>query len=335
MQLPSVFHNVKRILVTGADGFIGSHLVEKLLSLGVPVRAMVYYNSFNYWGHLEEFYRSYPKGQLEIVTGDIRDAYFCRKAVEGVDVVFHLAALIPIPYSYIAPQSYIQTNVMGTLNMLLASRDVNVYRFIHTSTSEVYGTAQYVPIDEKHPLNPQSPYAATKLASDKLALSFYMSFDMPVVVARPFNTFGPRQSARAVIPTIISQALKSNQLKLGDITTERDFNFVSDTVDGLLSVAGSEELLGQEVNIGSGCAHKISDVIEIVSKILGKDLDVVLDPNRLRPDKSEVRLLLCDASKLRQYTGWSAKVSFEEGIRITVEWMKAHILDYKSDIYNV
>ncbi len=323
-----------KVLVTGADGFIGSHLVEKLLSLGYKVRALSYYNSFNYWGHLEEFYREYPE-QLEVVSGDVRDPGLCRKICEGIEVVFHLAALIPIPYSYIAPHSYVQTNVEGTLNMLVAARDLGVRRFVHASTSEVYGTAQYTPIDEKHPLNPQSPYAATKLGADKMALSFYMSFDLEVVVVRPFNTYGPRQSARAVIPTVILQALEGNQIKLGNVDTARDFNYVSDTVEGIILAGLSDNLLGEEVNIGSGKAYKVREIVELVGQILRKDLIIQTDPERLRPDKSEVRLLLCSSDKLRSACGWEPKVSLKEGLERTIEWFKNHRRFYKSDIYNV
>ncbi len=323
-----------KILVTGADGFIGSHLTEYLLSLGYRVRAVSFYNSFNFWGHLEEFYYLW-ENQLEVVCGDIRDELFCRKIMDEIDVVFHLAALIAIPFSYIAPQSYVDTNIKGTLNLLNAARDAGIKRFVHTSTSEVYGTARYVPIDENHPLNPQSPYAATKLSADKLALSFYMSFDLPVVVVRPFNTYGPRQSARAVIPTIILQALEFESIRLGDTSTERDFNFVEDTVRGIVEAGFCDKLLGEEVNIGSGVSYKISDVVRIVGDILGKNVKIELDEKRLRPPKSEVRVLLCSAEKIKRFTNWRPQVSFEEGLKKTVNWFSENKKKYKVDIYNV
>ncbi len=326
--------DVDRVLVTGADGFIGSHLTEYLLSMGVRVRALALYNSFNYWGYLEEFYRDYPDS-LEVVTGDIRDASLCMKMAEGVDVVFNLAALIPIPYSYIAPQSYVDVNVKGTLNMLLAARDAGVRRFVQISTSEVYGTAQYTPIDERHPLNPQSPYAATKVASDKLALSFFYSFGLPVVVARPFNTYGPRQSARAVIPTVILQALESDTILLGDVSTYRDFNFVADTVKGMVAAGMCDEFIGREVNIGSGQSYQIKEMVDLVGELLGKRIDIQQDTRRIRPQNSEVRLLLCDSSLLRQATGWSPEVGFRDGLALTIDWFKRHRSRYKADIYNV
>ncbi len=323
-----------KVLVTGADGFIGSHLVENLLKRGYPVRALTYYNSFNFWGHIEEFYQDYPD-QLEVISGDIRDPGLCEKMCEGIEVVFHLAALIPIPYSYIAPHSYVQTNVMGTLNMLKASLKSGVKRFVQTSTSEVYGTAQYVPIDEKHPLNPQSPYAATKLAGDKLALSFYLSFGLEVVVVRPFNTYGPRQSARAVIPTIILQALEGDQIKLGNVDTARDFNYVSDTVEGILRAGLEDAFVGEEVNIGSGRSCRIRELVDLVGKVLHKNFKIYTDPERIRPERSEVKLLLCSSEKLRNKTGWAPRVSLEEGIERTIEWFKEHRKFYKADIYNV
>ncbi len=324
-----------RILVTGADGFIGSHLVEYLLRQGHSVRALSYYNSFNYWGHLEEFYRDWDGDRLEVVSGDIRDPEICRRICDGVEVVFHLAALIPIPYSYIAPHSYVRTNVEGTLNLLLSARDAGVKRFVHTSTSEVYGTAQKVPITEDHPLNPQSPYAATKVGADKLALSFYMSFDLPVVVVRPFNTYGPRQSARAVIPTIIIQALTSDRLLLGDTSTARDFNYVEDTVRGMAMAGLEDSFVGEEVNIGSGKSYTIAEIVEVVGRILGKELQVEVDPSRIRPAKSEVRLLLCSAEKLRARTGWSPQVDIEEGLRRTIDWFRGNLRAYKPDMYNI
>ena len=323
-----------KVLVTGGDGFIGSHLVEYLLQCGYQVRALTYYNSFNYWGHLEEFYKDYS-GQLEVVSGDIRDPGICEKICEEIEIVFHLAALIPIPYSYIAPHSYVQTNVEGTLNMLTSALKNKVRRFVHTSTSEVYGTAKYRPIDENHPLNPQSPYAATKLGADKLAISFYLSFGLEVVVVRPFNTYGPRQSARAVIPTVILQALKSNEIYLGNVDTSRDFNYVSDTVEGIVLAGLQDTFIGQEINIGSGKAYKIIEIVDMISEILGKELKVRTDPDRIRPEKSEVKILLCSSEKIRKICNWQPKVSIQEGLKKTVEWFKRHQRAYKSDIYNV
>ncbi len=322
----------KKVLITGADGFIGSHLTERLLSLGAYVRALSQYNSFNYWGHLEEFYKDYEN--LDVVSGDIRDPFFCNEIAKGIEIIFHLAALIPIPYSYIAPQSYVETNISGTLNILQAGQKANVSRFIHTSTSEAYGTAIYTPIDEKHPLQAQSPYSATKISADKLAESFYRSFGLPVVIARPFNTYGPRQSARAVIPTIIIQALTSDEVKLGDLSPKRDFNYVQDTVSGFLAIADEDDFIGDVVNIGSGIAHSIEDAVKAVEKALGRKLNVVLDEKRVRPKNSEVMLLLCDASKLRK-TGWQSEFDFEKGIAETIEWFKEHLSAYKSDMYNI
>ncbi len=322
----------KRVLVTGADGFIGSHLTEFLLNLNARVRALSHYNSFNFWGHLEEFYRKY--NNLEVVSGDIRDPFFCSEICRDIDIVFHLAALIPIPYSYIAPQSYVETNVNGTLNMLEAAKKHKVKRFIHTSTSEVYGTALYTPIDEKHPLQAQSPYSATKISADKLAQSFYLSFDLPVVIVRPFNTYGPRQSARAVIPTIIIQALNGDSVKLGGLSPKRDFNYVLDTVRGFIRAAEVDEFIGEEVNVGSGEAHSIGDVVSVVEEILGRKLDIVRDEARVRPANSEVMLLLCNADKIRA-KGWSGTVPFREGIAKTINWFSGHLMAYKPDMYNI
>ena len=326
---------MKKVLVTGADGFIGSHLTEELLKAGYKVRALSYYNSFNYWGWLEEI----PENDnLEIVTGDVRDPNLCRNITKDIDIVFHLAALIAIPYSYIAPDSYVDTNVRGTLNMLQAARDNNVKKFIHTSTSEVYGTAQYVPIDEKHPLQPQSPYSASKIGADAIALSFFNSFSFPVTIARPFNTYGPRQSARAVIPTIISQmANGKKQIKLGDITPTRDFNFVKDTCRGFIKIAESENTNGEVINIGSNTEISIGDLFNLIKKIMGSDAELVTDEQRIRPKNSEVYRLVCDNTKIKKLTGFEPEYSLEEGLRITCEWFtdKENLKKYKDNIYNV
>jgi NAD dependent epimerase/dehydratase len=325
----------KRVLVTGADGFIGSHLVEKLVSKGAKVRALSYYNSFNFWGWLES---SPVKDKIEIVTGDIRDPHFCIGLTKDIDVVFHLAALIPIPYSYLAPSSYVDTNVTGTLNMCQAARSNNVQKILVTSTSEVYGTAQYVPIDEKHPLQPQSPYSATKIGADALAMSFYNAFSLPVTIMRPFNTYGPRQSARAIIPTIITQIASGQPtIKLGNLSPTRDLNFVEDTCDGMIALAESEKTVGQTVNIGSGQEVTMREVFETIKSIMKSDIALEEDPERIRPTKSEVQRLLCDNTKIRELTGYTPKHSLVEGLTITAEWFKdpQHLKMYKPTIYNV
>src|SRR5579875_1065766 len=292
----------KRVLVTGADGFIGSHLVEHVLGAGAQVRALTLYNSFNDWGWLETI-KDLEK--VEVVPGDIRDSHFCINLVKDIDIVFHLAALIPIPYSYRAPDSYVDTNIKGTLNLCQAARMHGVTKFIQTSTSEVYGTARYVPIDESHPLTPQSPYSATKIASDAIALSFYYSFQMPVVVARPFNTYGPRQSARAVIPTIIVQlASGRSEIALGDTTTTRDFTFVEDTCRGFLAIAGMDGGFGEVFNIGSNQEISVGDLAHLIGEIMGKDVHLQVDKARLRPEKSEVLRLRCANGKLQNAVGF-------------------------------
>jgi NAD dependent epimerase/dehydratase len=325
----------KRVLVTGADGFIGSHLVERLVSKGAKVRALSYYNSFNFWGWLES---SPVKDKIEIVTGDVRDPHFCMGLTKDIDVVFHLAALIPIPYSYLAPSSYVDTNVAGTLNMCQAARSNNVQKILVTSTSEVYGTAQYVPIDEKHPLQPQSPYSATKIGADALAMSFYNAFSLPVTIMRPFNTYGPRQSARAIIPTIITQIASGQPtIKLGNLSPTRDLNFVEDTCDGMIALAESEKTVGQTVNIGSGQEVTMREVFETIKSILKSDITLEEDPERIRPTKSEVQRLLCDNTKIKELTGYTPKHSLVEGLTITAEWFKdpQHLKMYKPTIYNV
>lgn len=325
----------KTVLVTGADGFIGSHLVEMLVQKGYKVKALSQYNSFNNWGWLEDV--SCLK-DIEVVTGDVRDPFLCQKITQGVDCVYHLAALIAIPYSYVAPQSYVETNVTGTLNICQAAIQNNVSRVVHTSTSEVYGTAQYVPIDEKHPLQPQSPYSASKIGSDMMAMSYYNSFKLPLTIARPFNTYGPRQSARAVIPTIISQlANNKKDIQLGDMTPTRDFNYVSDTCRGFITLAESEKTIGKTVNIGSNYEISVGDTFKLIQKIMNKEAQFVLDENRIRPDKSEVFRLWCDNGLIKNLTGYEPQVKIEEGLRKTVDWFlnPENLKKYKADIYNV
>lgn len=325
----------RRILVTGSEGFIGSHLTEALLKRGAAVRAFVLYNSFNSWGWLDTL----PKAELrklDVFTGDIRDPNGVLTAMKGVDAVFHLAALIGIPYSYHSPDSYVDTNIKGTLNVLQAARALNVKKIIHTSTSEVYGTAQYAPIDENHPLNPQSPYAATKSAADQLALSFYSSFDLPVVVARPFNTFGPRQSARAVIPTIISQIVSgARSIKLGNLGALRDLNYVTNTVDGFMDLLERDAGVGEVYNIGYGREVSVKEVFELVAGILKKRPRLVVAQERVRPAKSEVGRLLCDSAKFKKAFDWKPRVSLEKGLELTCRWIKNNLDRYKTDIYNV
>lgn len=325
----------KKVLVTGADGFIGSHLTEMLIKDGVQVRALACYNSFNNWGWLEDIPKS---ALLEIVSGDIRDAAFCRHLSKDINVVFHLAALIAIPYSYLAPQSYVETNVLGTLNICQAAMDNGIQRIIHTSTSEVYGTANYIPIDEKHPLQPQSPYSASKIAADAMAMSFYNAFNLPLIIARPFNTFGPRQSARAIIPTIISQlASGSTELKLGDLSPTRDLNYVEDTCRGFIELAQTEGIHGETVNIGSGSEISIGDLAGLIMKIMDHQIPIAQESQRLRPEKSEVRRLYCDNSKIRKLTGFQPQVSLEEGLKKTINWFtrSENLVRYKAGIYNV
>ena len=327
----------KKVLVTGSDGFIGSHLVQNLLNEDCEVRAFVYYNSFNSWGLLEDVQKD-RLNNIEVVSGDIRDPFKLRKAIEGIDVVFHLAALIGIPYSYQAPDSYVDTNIKGTLDVLQACMDCNVSSVVITSTSEVYGTAKYVPIDEKHPLQPQSPYSASKISADAIAESFYRSFDLPVVIARPFNTYGPGQSVRAVIPTIITQLLcGSKDVKLGSLHPTRDLNYVDDICRGFIAIAKCEEAIGKVINIGSGDEISIKDLASLIIKLTGKDARVVSDNIRNRPEKSEVERLVCGNSLLKDTTGWRPGVSLEDGLIKTIEWFKdKEILNkYKSDAYNV
>ncbi len=324
----------KTALVTGADGFIGSHLTEALLARGYRVRALAQYNSFNDWGWLETIPAS---DRLEIVCGDVRDPDFCRSICRGADYVFHLAALIAIPYSYVAPDSYVDTNIKGTLNILQGARDAGVSRIIVTSTSEVYGTARQVPIAETHPRQPQSPYSATKIAADAMALSFYNAFDLPVTIARPFNTYGPRQSARAFIPTVISQiAAGRKEIKLGNLAPTRDFNFVADTARGFIALAETPGLEGREINIATGTEISMGDTARVIAEVMGAEVAVVTDPERFRPDKSEVERLCGDNSLITSLTDWRPEVDFRSGIARTVEWFlsEANIKNYKADIYN-
>lgn len=327
----------KPVAVTGADGFIGSHLVEHLLAAGYRVRALAQYNSFNNWGWLEDVAATHNDGRLEIVCGDVRDGDFCRTFVEGCGTVFHLAALIAIPYSYVAPDSYVDTNIRGTLNMCQAARAAGVERIIVTSTSEVYGTALQVPIPETHPRQPQSPYSATKIGADAIALSFYNAFDLPVVIARPFNTYGPRQSARAIIPTIISQiATGHTTIKVGDLSPTRDFNFVADTCRGFIALAQAAGIEGRDINIASGTEISMADTLATIARIMGREVDFVVDPERLRPSKSEVRRLCGDNRLITSLTDWRPQVSLEEGLRATAEWFvnPENIRKYKTEIYN-
>lgn len=325
---------MKNVVVTGADGFIGSHLVEALLAEGCHVRALSQYNSFNNWGWLEDIA---PREGLEVLCGDVRDPEFCRRLTEGADTVFHLAALIAIPYSYIAPDSYVDTNIKGTLNICQAVRLNGAQRLLVTSTSEVYGTARYVPIDEKHPKQPQSPYSATKIGADALALSFHNAFDMDVTVVRPFNTYGPRQSARAIIPTIITQiASGAREIKVGDLSPTRDFNFVTDTCRGFIDIARTPSTKGLEINIATGKEYSMEHVLHTIARLMDVDVKWVTDPQRLRPSKSEVFRLLGDNTLIRELTGWHPQVDLEEGLKKTIEWIceREHLAKYKPGIYN-
>jgi len=327
----------KKVLVTGADGFIGSHLVEALLAERAEVKAFVYYNSFNSWGWLDTLPESKLR-DIEIFSGDIRDPNGVRSAMKGIDAVFHLAALIGIPFSYNSPDSYVDTNVKGTLNVLQAARDLGTARVIVTSTSEVYGTAQYAPIDEKHPLQGQSPYSASKIGADKIAEAFHLSFKLPVVTARPFNTYGPRQSARAILPTIIAQLINgAKEIKLGALKPTRDLNYVSDTCAGFIALAKCDAAAGKTVNIGSGREISIKSLAELVVSTMGKKAEIVPDEKRLRPENSEVERLLCDNAQIKALTGWRPRVSLEEGVSRTIEWFRdpENLKKYKPDIYNV
>lgn len=324
----------KHVLVTGADGFIGSHLTEMLLAEGCRVRALSQYNSFNNWGWLEGI--SHP--DLEVVSGDVRDAHFCKHITEGIDTIFHLAALIAIPYSYVAPDSYVDTNVKGTLNICQAAKENGVRRVLVTSTSEVYGTARYVPIDEKHPKQPQSPYSATKIGADAMAMSFYNAFELPVVIVRPFNTYGPRQSARAIIPTIITQiANGATEIKLGDLTPTRDFNYVKDTCRGFIQLSTCDAAIGQEVNVCSNYEISMRDTLEMIADVMGKQVTFVEDEQRMRPKGSEVFRLWGDNAKIKSLTGFAPEYDIRRGLEETALWFtdKENLKKYKSGIYNV
>jgi NAD dependent epimerase/dehydratase len=326
-----------KALVTGADGFIGSHLVEELIAQGVKVKAFVYYNSFNKWGWIDSLEKNI-QNEIEIFSGDIRDAYNVKKAMEDCNMVFHLAALIAIPHSYYSPESYVETNVKGALNVLQAARELRVEKILVTSTSEIYGTALYTPIDEKHPKQGQSPYSATKIGADAIAESFYRSFNLPVTIVRPFNTYGPRQSARAVIPNIIIQLLnKAKEIKLGSLHPTRDLVFVKDTVNGFIEIAQSETLIGEEINIATRTEISIGNLAEKIIDLLGSNATIVCEQQRVRPEKSEVERLLGDNKKIKQHTKWLQQYSIDEGLRHTIEWFKKkeNLLHYKADIYNV
>lgn len=327
--------NGKNILITGADGFIGSHLTEMLFKEGANIKALSQYNSFNYWGWLEDID---CLDKIEVLNGDIRDPHYCKTITKNIDIVFHLASLIAIPYSYMAPDSYIDTNTKGTLNICQAALDNSVKRIIHTSTSEVYGTARYVPIDEKHPLQPQSPYSASKIGADMIAMSFYNTFDLPLTIARPFNTYGPRQSARAVIPTIITQiASGKKEIKLGDISPTRDFNYVSDTCRGFIELAKCDLAIGETVNIGSNYEISIKNTLELIKKLMNSDIEFISENQRIRPEKSEVQRLWCDNSKIKKLTGFKPIINIEDGLKKTIDWFvnKENLKKYKVDIYNV
>lgn len=323
------------VLVTGADGFIGSHLTEELVKQGHRVRAFCYYNSFNNWGWVDTFDNEIMEN-VEVFTGDVRDPNGVKVAMKGIDIVFHLAALIAIPYSYHSPDSYVDTNIKGTLNILQAARDLDTKRVLVTSTSEVYGTAKYVPIDEKHPFQGQSPYSATKIGADRLAESFNRSFNLPVTIVRPFNTFGPRQSARAIIPTIITQLLSGKtEIKLGALTPTRDFNYVKDTANGFIEIAKSDKTIGEEINIATQKEISMGDTAKTIINMINPNAKIICDENRLRPKKSEVNRLLGSNEKIKKLTNWTQKYSFEEGIKETIDWFKCNLDKYKTDIYNI
>lgn len=328
----------KTVLVTGADGFIGSHLVEKLHADGAKkIKAISLYNSFGSWGWLDTLDIN-NLTSVEVITGDVRDPNFVRSAMKNCDIVFHLAALIAIPYSYLAPDSYVDTNVKGTLNVLQAARDLSIERLLVTSTSEVYGTAIYVPIDESHPLQAQSPYSATKIAADKLAESFHKSFSTPITIVRPFNTYGPRQSARAIIPTIISQLLNgSTQIKVGSIKPTRDFNYVEDIIDGFCRISCSEQLIGKEVNIASGVEISIEELVHTLINKINPLANVIAEESRMRPENSEVERLIGNSQLLRDTTGWANKTNLDTGLDKTIEWFakNENLCRYKSSIYNI
>lgn len=324
-----------KILVTGAEGFIGSHISEELVKQGHKVKAFTYYNSFNTWGWLDTLPKDIMK-EVEVFTGDIRDPNGVREAMKGMDEVYHLAALIAIPFSYHSPDTYVDTNIKGTLNVLQAARDIDISRLLITSTSEVYGTAQYVPIDELHPFQGQSPYSATKIGADRLAESFYRSFNMPITIVRPFNTYGPRQSARAVIPTIITQLLAGKEeIDLGSLTPTRDFNFVKDTANGFIEIAKSDKTIGEEINIATQQEISIGELAQELIRQINPNARIICDEQRLRPEKSEVNRLLGSNEKIKKLTNWKPNYTFEQGIAETVEFFKGNLDKYKTDIYNI
>lgn len=326
---------MKKILVTGADGFIGSHLIEELVKIGYRVKAFVYYNSFNTWGWLDTLSKSIMEN-VEVFQGDIRDPHGVKEAIKGCDAVFHLAALIAIPFSYHSPDAYVDTNIKGTLNILQAARELSIERVLVTSTSEVYGTAQYVPIDENHPCQGQSPYSATKIGADRLAESFYRSFNLPVTIVRPFNTYGPRQSARAVIPTIITQLLSGKEeIKLGALTPTRDFNYVKDTARGFIEIYQSEQTIGEEINIATQQEISIGQLANELIRQINPAAKIVCDNQRLRPEKSEVNRLLGCNSKIIQLTNWKPKYDLKHGIAETIDFLRENTDKYKVDIYNI
>ena len=326
---------MKKALITGADGFIGSHLTEMLVAQGYKVKALSQYNSFNNWGWLENVN---CKNDIEILSGDIRDFNYCKLISKDVEVIFHLAALIAIPFSYVAPDSYVETNIKGTLNICQAALENKISRSIHTSTSEVYGTAQYVPIDEKHPLQAQSPYSASKISADAMAMSFYNSFDLPLSIVRPFNTYGPRQSARAVIPTIITQiASGKKEIRLGDTSPTRDFNYVEDCCRGFIMIAESDKTIGETINIGSNSEISIGDTLNMIKELMSSDVTFINDQQRNRPEKSEVYRLWCDNKKINELVGYKPKINIQNGLKKTIDWITKpeHLKMYKSEIYNV
>lgn len=325
----------KKVVITGSEGFIGSHLTERLVSLGANVTALVQYNSFNNWGWLDGFDKN-VLDSINVVTGDIREYDNMKRLIKGQEVVFHLAALIAIPYSYLSPMAYVRTNIEGTTNVLEACKEYDVEKIVHTSTSETYGTALYVPIDEKHPMQGQSPYSASKIGADKMAESFYRSFETPVATIRPFNTYGPRQSARAVIPTIISQILSGKkEMKLGSLTPTRDFNYVKDTAEAFIKIAESDKTVGEVINAGSNNEISIGDLVQRIVHLMDSDVKIICDEERIRPKDSEVNRLWADNTKIKQLTDWSPKYSLDEGLKETIEWIKSNMKYFKTDIYNV
>jgi NAD dependent epimerase/dehydratase len=329
------FWEQKKVLVTGAGGFIGSHLVETLVQEGAVVSALVHYNSRNDWGNLE-YFNSDILDEIDVIPGDLIDPFIVEKAVKGSEIVFHLGALIAIPYSYIAPWQFVSTNIRGTLNVLEACRKYRVKKLIHTSTSEVYGTAKYTPIDEDHPFQPQSPYSASKIGADQMAMSYHNSYNLPVTVIRPFNTYGPRQSARAVIPTIISQALKNKKIKLGALDPIRDLTYVDDTVNGFLSIAQSDEALGEVINIGNDKGISILDLTHLILRIMDKgNLEIICEEKRIRPEKSEVYKLICNSQKARKLFSWEPKYTLRYGLEKTISWTERNIQRMKTRIYNI